>query len=106
VQLTEPGRALIAARLKDARHRTAKEMEKILAGQDIRLEGIPLPQEDDPSEPPLERLRRFARLLTEVAGRLGTEAYGRCGACGAGLSERELVETPWADRCRACVGRA
>jgi hypothetical protein len=102
MHLTDAGRALIQKRLKEARLRTAKEMERILAGQDLRLDEIPLPQEADPSEPPLERLRRFAAMLADVAGRFGTEAYGRCAGCGDAVPERDLVELPWADRCPRC----
>jgi len=84
---------------------TAKRLQEALDGQNLKLEDIALPQEADPSEPVTERLRRYMRLLQDARTRLGTDAYGRCGACGVDLAERELVALPWADRCRACASK-
>jgi RNA polymerase-binding transcription factor DksA len=93
----------ILATLKERRSRVARELEKLLSGQNATLADLKLPQEEEPGEPPTERLRRFLRQLNEVAARIELPEFGRCGACGAELSEAALREMPWADRCARCA---
>jgi RNA polymerase-binding transcription factor DksA len=78
----------------------ARLLEAALAGQDVRLDGVKLPQEEDPSEPPVERLRRFMRLLD---ARLKAAEIDRCTRCGGEIGAPALGETPWADVCRSCA---
>ena len=94
-------RARAALRAKQAE--IAKKLEELLAGQNVTLDNIPLPQEDDPSEPPVERLRRFLRILQGAADRLRSDEYGRCLRCGAEFTAAEVAETPWVERCRRCA---
>jgi RNA polymerase-binding transcription factor DksA len=101
--LTAEGTERVRAALRRKRGEVAKKLEEILAGQNIQLNDIKLPQFEDAAEPPSETLRRFMRHLADISARLGTPEFGRCGKCGAELSEAALVETPWADRCRACA---
>jgi hypothetical protein len=89
--------------LKRKRADTAKKIEEILAGQKVDLSSMKLPQEEDPGEPPLERLRRFARLLARAGDRLRTGEAERCGVCAGPITAVELTETPWTDTCRACA---
>lgn len=74
-------------------------MERILAGQDITLSDVLLPQERDPGPSPLERLRVFKDLLNETLREL-TEGRDRCcTTCGTPLPSAHLEELPWAFRC-------
>ena len=82
--------------------KVAKKIERILNGQNLTLADIKLPQEDDPREPPLERLRRYMRRLQEARQRLDTPSYGLCEVCDTPLPEEALVSFPWLMRCTAC----
>lgn len=101
--LTADGTDRIRASLKTKRQEVAKKLEDVLAGQNVQLADIKLPQHDDPAEPPAEKLRRFMRYLADVQARMGTPEFGRCAKCGAEMPEAALVQTPWADRCGKCA---
>ena len=94
--------ARIRKTLGDHQHKCASQMEKILNGQNLRLQDIPLPGEDDPREPPLARLRRFMDLLQQTRGRLDDPDFGLCVGCEGPLSEQALQDTPWLTRCARC----
>jgi RNA polymerase-binding transcription factor DksA len=104
--LSESARREIAEALKMRQSAVVERMTRILNGQDQTLEDMKLPQEEDPREPPLERLRRFNKLLNEVRARLRGDDYGLCRACGEPIDARELLDVPWAERCRLCAARA
>jgi len=101
--LSADARAEIDRRLKQKRFEVAQKLAAVLAGQEGELRDMKLPKDEDPSEPPAERLRRFMRLLADLHARIDAEDFGRCVHCQRALSELELRETPWADCCRACA---
>ena len=80
----------------------SRRLERLLGGQEVQLGDLPLPQDADPREPPLSRLRRFKETLQEALRQLERDEPRACGACGAPLPELLLDELPWADRCQAC----
>ena len=75
-------------------------MERALAGQDLTLERVPLPQEAGPQEAPLERLRAFKDLLNAALAELNAGRPRACVRCAIPLPSEDLDELPWADRCR------
>lgn len=79
------------------------KIEQLLAGQDVTLATLPLPQEAEPGETPLERLQRFRALLGACLGQLDRGEPLVCGACGAPLPDAEADAMPWATRCRRCT---
>lgn len=83
----------------------SKQIEDILAGQKITLADIKLPQERDPGETPLERLRRFKELLSETLAALNRGEPRRCLRCQEPLADPILDEMPWAWACPACAGK-
>ncbi len=82
------------------------KIEELLAGQNLTLKDVELPQDREPGETDLERLQRFKRQLGEL---LADQAAGRprcCVGCRTELSEQVLDALPWANTCRACAGNA
>ncbi|MGE0710820.1 MAG: hypothetical protein AB7N76_01960 [Planctomycetota bacterium] len=75
------------------------KIEKILAGQELTLADVELPQERDPGPSPLERLEAMKRLLNETLAELSRGEPRRCLRCGAPLPDAVLDEMPWAFRC-------
>lgn len=80
-----------------------EKLTALLNGQKPDTSGI---GPTKPGETPIERLRRFMKLVDGqlVAIRAGT--YGRCGACGDGLPFEHLEQIPWIDTCQACAAKA
>lgn len=74
-------------------------IERLLAGQTITLSDVPLPQEADPGETPLERLRRFKGVLQATLDGLARGGTPRCVKCGRPIPDAALDELPWADSC-------
>ena len=81
-----------------------RKIEAILAGQNVTLSDIALPQHREPGETPLERLQRFKALLNEALAELNRGEARACGRCGALLPDVVLDEIPWASCCQACAG--
>ncbi len=105
--LEELDRREVRAALLRRLGEVAEKIERLLAGQDVDLSDMKLPQEaDELPEPPLERVRRFMRLLQAALARLDRGEAGSCLRCGSPLGALELRETPWADTCRSCAGGA
>lgn len=76
---------------------------RLLAAQDLTLADLPLPQDAEPGETPLERLRRFKDLLQETLAALNRGEDAACRACAAPIPEAALDELPWASSCGRCV---
>ncbi len=86
----------------------ANLLAEVLAGADKELEIQQLPIfGGKPGMRPEEKLRAFLGLIESRRELLvnGDDRFGRCDVCGRELSELELDEMPWADRCRECAGR-
>lgn len=77
---------------------------RLLADQDLTLADIPLPQEAEPGETPLERLRRFKSLLQETLAALNRGEDPVCRTCGGPIPEPALDAMPWASSCGRCSG--
>ena len=84
--------------------KTCARIEKILAGQNVTLADIVLPQDRDPRETPLERLQAFKALLNETLAELERGEGRCCRTCGKPLPDNELDEMPWAFRCNSAAG--
>jgi RNA polymerase-binding transcription factor DksA len=108
--VNEEEKRAIRGAFKRAQAEAAKKLEDLLSGREAEatLATIKLPQEEDPREPPTERLRRYSRFLAARRERFeaGDPAYGRCATCGGAIPVVELVDVPWAGRCRACAAGA
>ena len=83
---------------------TCAKIEKILAGQNVTLADVVLPQDRDPRESPLERLQAFKGLLNETLAELARGEGRCCRTCGKPLPDNELDEMPWAFRCNSAAG--
>lgn len=77
---------------------------RLLADQDLTLADVPLPQEAEPGETPLERLRRFKALLQETLAALNRGEDPACRGCGGPIPEAALDAMPWASSCGRCPG--
>ena len=86
-------------RLLDKLGAVCAQIEQILAGQDLRIQDVKLPQERQPGETPLERLQRFKALLSEALAELARGEPRRCRHCQAPLSAQTLDELRWAWSC-------
>ena len=80
----------------------ARKLEAILSGQEVTLADIQLPQERDPAETPLERLRAFQALLQRTLEALRRGEVRTCERCGGRVPDAALDETPWATACGRC----
>lgn len=80
----------------------SRKLEQLLAGQDVTLADIQLPQERDPGETPLERLRAFKALLQRVLEELRRGEVRTCERCGGAIPDPALDETPWVSACGRC----
>lgn len=79
-----------------------EQLTRLLAGQQVTLATLKLPNEQKPGLRPEEKLRRFLDQISRAQRRLGTPAWGLCVDCGAALPESALDETPWLERCAGC----
>ena len=80
-----------------------QQLEAILAGQDMTLKDVILPQNQSPGETPLERLERFKALLNETLGELQAGQPRVCQGCQAPLPDPVVDEMPWAFACQSCA---
>lgn len=80
----------------------ARKLEAILAGQEVTLADIQLPQERDPAETPLERRRAFQALLQRALEELRRGEVRTCERCGGAIPAAALDETPWVTACGRC----
>ena len=80
-------------------------LEKLLAGEDIRLEGIPLLGDPNPSWLKIERVRYYLKLLNEAVKRIDDGSVGFCAVCDGPIPVHELMELPWADVESRCAGK-
>lgn len=93
-------RALRRRRILDALGAVSRQLEGLLAGQNLTLQGVELPQERDPSASPLERLQAFKGLLNACLRELDEGRQRCCVRCARPLPSDDLDALPWADRCR------
>lgn len=78
-------------------------LAEVLAGKPVAAKLGPLGVEGKPGMRPEEKLRL---ALDQIEARrtlldARDDRFGRCEVCAIDLSELELSEMPWADRCRA-----
>ena len=83
----------------------AKLLERLLAGEDIRLESIPLLGDPNPSWLKIERVRYYLKLLNEARQRIEQRTVGFCSVCENPIPVGELMELPWADVESGCAGK-
>ncbi len=83
-----------------------RRIEVLLAGQNVTLADVPLPQEAKPGEKPLEKLRRFKALLNETLGAMDEGIHPCCKKCRSPLLDVVLDEMPWATWCQECAPKA
>jgi RNA polymerase-binding transcription factor DksA len=81
----------------------AKRLERLLAGENVRLLDFDLLHGGEPGERPKERLRRTMDMLVGKARSVDSPDFGRCERCEGWLEERQLDETPWATVCPRCA---
>ena len=83
----------------------AKLLEKLLAGEDIRLESIPLLGDPNPSWLKIERVRYYHKMLNEALKRIDDRTVGFCAVCDQPIPVAELLELPWADVGSQCADK-
>ena len=79
-------------------------LAELLAGE--RPDVMRLLGRGKPGETPIERTRRFLRLVDERLQAVHAGTYGRCVQCGDGLPFAQLEQAPWIDTCEACARKA
>lgn len=97
-------RATRRRKLLDTLGVVSGKLETLLAGQNLDLSTLPLPQGADPSETPLERLRRFKELLQVTLTSNVQGEHPACRVCGRPIPELALDELPWATTCGCAPG--
>jgi hypothetical protein len=97
-------RATRRRKLLDTLGVVSGKLETLLAGQNLDLASLPLPQGADPSETPLERLRRFKELLQVTLTANVQGEHPACRVCGRPIPELALDELPWATTCGCAPG--
>ncbi|MBX3468080.1 MAG: hypothetical protein KF878_14505 [Planctomycetes bacterium] len=95
-------RALRRRRVLDTLGVVSDKIAQLLAGQDLDLSQVKLPQDMEPGETPLERLRRYKDLLQETLATLNRGEDPVCRGCGGAIPEAALDEMPWATACGRC----
>lgn len=83
----------------------SKTLEKVLAGQDVRLEDLPLPGEPDPEWTKIQRLRHYLKLLKGARDRIFDGSIGFCLVGGEPIPKLQLMEMPWAETCQEHAGQ-
>jgi len=78
----------------------------LLSGEQVSVEALLAGGKAKPGESPIERLRRFMRIVDGALERVRNGSYGRCQSCGDGLPFAQLEQVPWIDTCPACAARA
>ncbi len=98
------------ARLRTALGRKGMEINQklteVLAGMNVTLATMKLPNEEKPGEKPHERLRRFLDQIIRAQRRLGTAEFGKCQDCGQPLPDLALDESPWTEQCHDCFKKS
>jgi hypothetical protein len=99
----EPLRGRLRRGLLDRGRVLATLLADVLAGKPVEVKLGAMGIIGKPGMRPEEKLRW---TLDQVEGRrrlldAGDDRFGRCDVCDAELSELELEQMPWADRCRA-----
>jgi RNA polymerase-binding transcription factor DksA len=84
----------------------AQKLIELKANQDITLEELADLHGGEPGATPEERLRQFLDRINAARTRLIENDYGLCLDCEEPLDDAALDETPWVERCSACVHRA
>lgn len=80
-----------------------EQLTRLLAGQQVTLATLKLPNEREPGLRPEEKLRRFLDQIVRAQRRLDTPAWGRCIDCGAEIPEPSLDNAPWIEQCATCA---
>ena len=78
----------------------AKKLEEALAGQDVRLEDIPLLGHPDPEWDKIMRLRHYLAELNAALDRIRSGSVGQCRVGKEPIPLAQLLEMPWADTCQ------
>ena len=84
---------------------TEKQLEDLLAGQNVTLIDLPLPGQADPEWTKLIRLRMYKKLLNDTIKRMNEGPYGFCRGCQKPIPLAELEQMPWAEICTDCASK-
>ncbi len=80
-----------------------RKLTDLLAGKNVTISTIVLPQDDKPGLKPEEKVRLFLDLIVRAQHRLGTEAFGKCVECDTEFPKGALDDTPWLETCGDCA---
>ena len=79
------------------------KIEEILAGANLTLSDVKLPESQTPGETELERFQRFKALLSETLAEINRGEARTCLGCQQPIADALLDEMPWSFRCPACA---
>ncbi len=79
-------------------------IEDMLAGQDIILKDVELPNQKKPGETMLERFQRFKDLLGQTLAEINRGERRTCQRCHGELPAALLDDMPWIWHCPKCTG--
>lgn len=104
--MTNPPTVDEIKRLKHALLKKGAEINEKLT-QALAGEKVSIPMVDGKKgETPIERLRRFMRIVDEQLQAIARGSYGKCVTCGDGLPYEQLEQVPWIDTCQSCAKKA
>jgi RNA polymerase-binding transcription factor DksA len=83
-----------------------EKLTQLLNGANVSIEQLMGGGKSKPGESPIERLRRFMRIVDGALQSIKAGTYGRCLGCGDGLPYVQLEQVPWIDTCPACAAAA
>jgi RNA polymerase-binding transcription factor DksA len=90
-------------RVLDKGAEIAKKLAFALAGLEVDLNTLKLPEEKEPGLTPVEKLRRYLDLLERSRRSFDDGTWGRCVSCGTVLTLVQLDAMPWAEHCQKCA---
>ena len=78
------------------------KIEEILAGGNLTLRDVKLPENKKPGETELERFQRFKALLGETLAQINRGEARTCSKCGQPIADKFVDDMPWIFTCPAC----
>ncbi len=83
-----------------------EKLTQLLAGMNVTMSTIELPQDMLPGLKPHEKVRIFLDQIIRAQNRLETKAFGACIECGQEFPKGAVDDTPWIETCEDCLREA
>lgn len=83
-----------------------QHLTAVLAGKNVTMSTIKLPQEMKPGLKPEEKLRLFLDQIVRAQRRLDAADFGLCVQCQEPFPKGAIDDTPWLETCEDCAREA